>query len=279
MIYYITHTNFYSNWGDVAIDLASFILMDVNEIQYKVVNQYNYRNYKIGKNDTVCIRGGGFFGLYNGEPEKFLKQYMKIQCKKVILFPSSLYFKNENYNTIADIKNLNLIIFSRDSVSTLNYKKHFTNSKVLECPDMVLYFKKDTDISTNDNIKMIARGTEKRTYIENYKYTKFKYTNNFDWKNINISLMYKLYNDFKNDFKNTKYIITDSLHCCIFSYIFNRYCYAFDNKSGKVFNTLKSYFQNSNIKFCTAQSDITAFNFENKIIDFNYNNLIDELIN
>lgn len=61
MIYYITHTNFYKNWGDVAIDLATFIMFDVENLQYKIVDEYNYKNYNFTKDDIICIRGGGYF--------------------------------------------------------------------------------------------------------------------------------------------------------------------------------------------------------------------------
>lgn len=196
---------------------------------------------------------------------------------KTVLLPSSLYIWNEN--TIEDIKDLKLTIFSRDFVSTENYKKYFKNSTVYDCPDMVLYFKKDTDECQNNNIITIARRDEKFIHIEDYGYKLSDYHNNFNWKNITVGEMYSRFMKFKLQFKQNKYIITDSLHCCIFSYIFNRYCYAFNNKYGKIFNTVNSYFQNSNIKLCNDKSDITDKSFENKHIKFDHTILIKFLKN
>lgn len=278
MIYFITHTNFYCNWGDVAIDLATHLFLSVHDLKYTTITQYSKRP-NITSNDIVLIRGGGFFGLYNGEPEKFLMQYMNTQAKKTILLPSSLYFNNDNYSTIAKIKHLKLYIFARDDVSFDNYRKHFSNSIILKCPDMALFFDKDIDSPTNDRTVLIARGTEKRTNIEHYKYDKGTYVNHLPWKNVSPGEMLHRFAEFKVKFKEAKYIITDSLHCCIFSYLFNRYCYAFDNRTGKVFNTLRSYFDDSNIVFCTSNDDIKPTTFKSKTLCFSYDNLLNTIVN
>lgn len=280
MIYFITHTNYYKNYGDLAIDLATFIQFEVNDIKYKIINEYSKNLPKITNDDILCIRGGGFFGLYNGIPEKFLKKFLQIPCKKRILLPSSLYFNND-LTTINDIKNLPLIIFARDDVSYMHYKKHFVNSKIYKCQDMVFTFEKDTDMCDNETFTMIARGTERKHLdlqkIKNCSH--FSYVNNINWQNKSKGEMLNEFLKFKREFKKNKYIITDSLHCCIFSYIFNRYCFAYDNKYGKVHNTINSYFQNANVKLCNTKEDLNSLDFSNKTIKFNFDNIINELKN
>lgn len=275
MIYLITHTNFYKNWGDVAIDLATMVFLDVNDCKYKIINEFSVIP-KIKENDIVLIRGGGYFGLYNGSPEKFLKKFLFTNAKKKILLPSSLYFDTTS-KTIDDIKNLKLIIFARDFVSLQNYKSYFKNSKILYCPDMALFLAKTQKRKNDKTIKLIARGTEKKSDISSYSYKKGSYVNNLNWKNVATSEMFNRFKEFLTYFSNTTYIISDSLHCCLFSYLCNMGCFAFDNKSGKVFNTLKCY-NLPNIKFCSVKNDIVFFNIENKEINLNYNALYKEIV-
>lgn len=77
-----------------------------------------------------------------------------------------------------------------------------------------------------------------------------------------------------------KLIITDTLHISIFSYLLNIPCYTFNNKYGKIKNTIIQYLSNTNVNYIENLEDIKQIKYNqknNNKIDFNFSLLLKEL--
>ena len=270
MIYLITCTSFYSNWGDVAIDVATALYLDKRKLPYAIINEFS-TPIDIHESDTILIRGGGYLGLYNGWPEKFIKSWLFTKAYNKILLPSSLYFDVDT-STVDDIRDLNLTICARDYCSYETYSQYFVNSRVWYVPDMALLLPRVDLAQPTTEYGVIARGTERKHNLSEFPYHQDTYVNRYDWKFADIPYMFHYLYQFLQNISQYEYIITDSLHCCLFSYLCKRKCFAFNNKYGKVFNTLSDY-QLPNIYMVNKLTDITPIKFNNAVGNIDYSAL------
>lgn len=61
MYYIISHTHFLPNIGDLAIDFASFKLLNDLNKEYKYITEINYNDTLIKDDDILLIHGGRVF--------------------------------------------------------------------------------------------------------------------------------------------------------------------------------------------------------------------------
>lgn len=282
--YLITHNDFLLNIGDIAIDYASFKFLNDHNKEYIRIDENNYQDIKINTEDIILIRGGGYFNLYNDTAESFLLSFIKkYTSNKIIILPSSFYINKEVSNDLLEIINnhQNITIFARDNISYLNYKKYF-NCNILESPDMVLYLKPIVLNKTKSEILIISRSDNEMLHNLSLCEIGTQFSNIIhENKPITFEEHKSTLNTYFEKLTKAKVIITDTLHLSIFSYLLNIPCYSFDNKYGKVKNTILQYFNNGNVIYIDNIEEIKnikknmKFNANKK--DFNFSLLLKEL--
>ena len=160
--YVLLDVPYHYNIGDVLIWNGELDFLD--EIPYKHLNfGFHYQNYKINENTIILLHGGGNFGdLWRGFQEYRLNIICKYPKNKIIIFPQTIYYQNEDLmKKDAKLMSLhpNLTICARDEISFNILKKNFNNN-ILLVPDMAFY------ISEKKILKYVNNQSEKKILIK-----------------------------------------------------------------------------------------------------------------
>ena len=260
----------HGNLGDQAILYAEKIFLKdkysdykIIEIESSVATKFINKLYKIIKeDDLILIHGGGFLGtIWINEEEMFRKVISKFDKNKIIVFPQTIYFSEDDkgkeiFESSKKIyySHKNLFFCCREKYSYDFMKNKLPGCNAILVPDIVLYlpfFKSNTELR-KDALFCIRRDREKIRYdfseiinILNKNNLKIDYTDTVIFKRIyNFNRKKELKKKFKQ-FLNYKIIITDRLHGMVFAYLTKTPCLVFENSSYKV-KGLYSWIKNSN---------------------------------
>lgn len=282
MIYFVNPIK-NPNVGDIAIFYSTSSLLKELQLEYRIVNQLNYKNINVTSADKVIICGGGWIGIYDDALIDFFYDMIEKCSKitKVIIMPSSFAPIKKSFKRIADCK---CIIFARDMQSYNLYKEHFKNSEIYYCHDMAFllpfadYRKDITTISSDDigiydrndaetvgDIKALIHLGKSESRLNSFVTCDYNLENSFRYicKQLSIMSKYKL-------------IITDTLHMSIFAFLLNLPCLILDNSYKKLSNTWKEY-NNTPIQMYDFDKklNLDLYNFgDNRSQKFDYSVLI-----
>ena len=271
---YILGTPIHSNLGDHLITLAEFDFLrkinqnrDVIEIPTEMYQIYRDRLKKAIPSDSmIYINGGGWMGNIWPVEELLLQDMINLfSDNKVIVFPQTIYFKNDTVpyhqlinsanNIFAKCRDVTLCVRDRQSYEFAinNYK----DIKVLLVPDIALTYQKETP--KNKGIKYVvgyclredrelSRNREQeslvRRVLHKYGYTE-KSISTMSKRRVPTWKREAEVNKGLEAFASCTIVVTDRLHGMIFSYITNTPCIVFDNKTKKVSGVFTEWLKNS----------------------------------
>lgn len=213
-------------------------------MQYGPSNLYNYillgfsNNWnKVRFSYAASLGTGGKNWEYNAEENKIftdtLNQYNGVSVRELVSIED---FKNKlNIDTQIHI----------DPTLLLNQKDYLDLCNDIECKQLDIF------------AYILDLNSAKKSSIE-------QFSKNNNLKNIVINS--SNIQEWLANFRDAKYIITDSFHGCIFSIIFNKpFVYIKNNARGEArFDTLKAIFSLSNELFNFNQlTDLTVFKYAN----------------
>lgn len=257
--YILFCTPIHGNIGDQAIAIA----------EYKFLEDIGIKNiFEITspKTDTSCqalknliddkaiimIHGGGFLGnQWSIEQERLEKVIKTFPNNKIVIFPQTIYFTNnedgkEAQNRAQNIfsKHKNLVICAREKKSYSMMKEIFANAKIILIPDIVLYLKKFEKEFKRDGILLCLR-KDPEAKLNSQDREKIydivcKYNSKVYWTDTVINEVIEtnkrkeaLYNKLQ-EFAKSKLVVTDRLHGMIFAAITKTPCIVLGNYNHKV---------------------------------------------
>ena len=219
--------------------------------------QKRFLQKNINSKDLVCISGGGWMGNLWIHNEIVVREIVETYLfNQVIIFPQTLYYTKDTQGykelektvqVFAKHKNLIFCVRDRNSYELiLNRFELNGKSKVVYCPDMVLYGHCEKNFSvaeTNSNINICIRddceGVYKNTRENIMQFIPAQYQPVLIDTVVphRVSLKTRKYelNKIWGEFATAKLTITDRLHAMLFSVINGTPCIALNNKTGKVF--------------------------------------------
>ncbi len=253
----------HGNLGDHAIVLGEYKFLKKINYNKKIIEipvwyaRKHTQMFKpiIGKSD-VLIQGGGFLGsLWPEEDEMSLKAVKNFKNSKIVLFPQTIYFydneegkkqKELAKNVYKNHKNLHL--FFRETKSYNLAKNDMKLDNVFLVPDMVLaleQYKSDVN-RERKGILFCLRSDKEKTLIDiqekqlvdnvnkYYKGEQITYTDTVIekniWKNERKREVYKKI----DEFYNTRLVVTDRLHGMVFAALAGTPCIVMGNCNYKV---------------------------------------------
>ena len=257
----------HKNMGDHAIAYASIKYLEEKFPDYEIIevnfgDTYKYgKSYEkiMGKNDIVCIIGGGNMGnQYLGEENIRRHMISHFRNVRVVSLPQTIFFTNNENGKLEFEKskkiyneNKNLLVIGREDKSYQVMKKSFTECQVIKNPDMVFYLNNKVNIPgcERKNIMTCLR-KDKETYISMDKKEDFLNKLKENFENIVITdtvVDYPVSQDerekelFKlwTKFYNSKVVITDRLHGMIFCAITKTPCIVTRSLDHKVIESYK----------------------------------------
>ncbi len=305
----IFNTPVHSNLGDHAIIQAELDILSKNGIYAFEVPTAKYSimmdaiDDLISSNAIISITGGGFMGSQWLYEEKVVLDVLdKFQNHRVIVFPATVYFKNNDEGEFElnklknSVKRINECTFLCREEKTYEFVNNELNvSKSFLVPDIVLTlnkslkkykrknqillcFRKDAESSIKYDIK---------DYIMNYckEIGDVIYSDTVIEKSVKIGKRKKALNKKLEEFSKSKIVITDRLHGMIFAAITGTPCIVFGNYNYKVKGVydkwIKEHFDyvkyiddlSSFEKDCTKLLHITA-----KSTEFDFSSYFDNII-
>ena len=254
----IFNTPVHGNIGDHAIIYAEEKLLKKFNIDYIEVPTFyskyilNFLKNHISDRAIIAITGGGFIGSqWTFEEHLVLKVINEFKNHKIIIFPQTIYFKDDNYgikelndsiNKFKKAKDLN--IFVREKKTYDFAKKIYKNNKVELVPDIVLSLDSLKFNNKKNDVLLVLRSDAEKSFSEdnNRKLEDILEKLNLDidktdtvskkWiseKKREEAIISKL-----EEFSKYKLIITDRLHGMIFATLTNTPCIVFGNYNYKV---------------------------------------------
>lgn len=255
---YLFCVPYHGNIGDHAIAYAEEKIFEKYFSDYKLIEVETAIASKIlflikpfANKSLICITGGGLLGNLWLNEERTVRKILKSFCyNKIILFPSTIFYTNDDsgkqeLNVSLDLYNKcnNLSIFARE-INTYNFlKANFKHNNIFLVPDIVLYLDKFHKDKFDDKILLCLRDDKEKVFDNKNNILKHlkKYGNIVETNTVNKNQMYYSKESRKNvvvnkikEFGNSKLIFTDRLHGMIFAYLACTPCIAMDNKSRKV---------------------------------------------
>ncbi len=247
----------YNNLGDHAIALSSVEWLQENFPEYSVVDitcNY-YKNLKktfsrfLNEDDVICITGGGFMGDMWMTAENMVRDIIcSYRNNKIIVMPQTVYFQSDGEKRISQeiyTSNKNVYFALRDKDSYSLLKDWLGKEKVIYVPDIVMAFRYNRHEVQRKNIGICFReDVEKVDYdIKKEDIVAFFVNHNKQVKEISTLLKMPfvftgtrkryVYRKLK-EIEQLELVVTNRLHCMIFSYLCGTPCLAFDNRSHKV---------------------------------------------
>lgn len=154
--YVLLDLPYHANIGDVLIWEGEHTFLQT--IPYKCLKTASCRwSGKINKDTIILLHGGGNFGdLYREYQEFRLKIIQEYPDNKIIMFPQSACYQNEEFVDIDSKimrRHKNLYLCARDIPTYDFMKSNFSQNHILLVPDMAFYIS-DTLLSTIKNKNM-----------------------------------------------------------------------------------------------------------------------------
>lgn len=298
----------YSNIGDVAISYAQkeflkriFPNRDIIEVPVAdTCKVYLDMKKNTTSKDIITLIGGGNTCEKYMSIEKYRRFIIKkFKNNKIIAFPQTIDFSNDRTGRYAldkskkiYSKNKNLILSAREAVSYNEFKKQFTENRVIYVPDIVLSLNKKNVSSRKGIVITLRDDQEKKLSVNDEKKLKRKLElifNDITYMDTCVSefeyekrLIYL--DEILNTYRNSELVITDRLHGMIFCVITGTPCIVLPNSNHKITQTYSDWLQE-----CTYVKLVDKFevNYILNIIDemknkkdqqsFNLNNKYDNL--
>ena len=278
----IFNTPIHGNIGDHAIYLAEHKLLSelfpgkkIISIPTTVINRFgNIIKHNIGECDTVFITGGGFLGnLWMSEEELVRKVIELFDDKKIIIFPSTVFFTddNEGRNELLISKKIyeshnNLHLFLREKFSYEYVKNNFNLKNYYLVPDIVLYLDRmKYEIDEKKIASICLRKDKEKTFddtnfleniLKKYQYDIHYTTTVIDKRILSFRRCKAMVYNKIQEFHNSSLVVTDRLHGMIFSYLANKPCVVLNSKSYKLLGVYDWIKDNDSIVFANNINSI-----------------------
>lgn len=259
----------HGNYGDHIIGCAErdffneyFPDFKLVELSMAFCNAHNeIIKENIGKNDIVCISGGGWMGDLYPHDEDFVRRFIREYRNKIIVFPQTVFYENEDSDYAKEGFQLlsqrkELLLFCRDKRSfDLCEKKGIPQNRLFLFPDMSLYylnrineyfnirtdksetigmcFREDNEkVISQSLINIIQKTAQKKGFrIEKFTTDKNKYVKQKNKRKELSNLLSKI--------ASYQLVFTDRLHAMVFSALVGTKCYFVDNRTKKVSGVFK----------------------------------------
>ena len=265
----------YGNLGDVAITYAQKKFLSETLKEYEIIevpynNTYNYEKFlkkNINSSDIITIVGGGNLGnIYDEIEEKRRNIIKRFKKNKIVAFPQTIDFSDDlnGQESLRRTKkiynsNRNLYLFARERKSYEKMKKEF-NCNVELVPDIVMSLQfEDNNIELrndiiiclrNDKEKILSQDFQEKIIDEviekNQQYNIKKLDTHIGDQKFYYCKREEIFEEFINEIKKAKIVITDRLHGMIFCYITKTPCIVFDNSNHKISETYETFFKEQN---------------------------------
>jgi len=254
----------HGNMGDQAIAYATEKYLRENFKEYEILEFYRDEIYKyadtikmlLNKDDLIVLIGGGNMGnLYIAEEKARRFVIENFPDNKIVSMTQTISFTNDEMGkkelkTTKEIYNnhKDLTLIAREKYSYKIMEEEFSNCKMLNNPDIVLYLS-DTFKDNIDERKMIMTclRSDKESILGNQKEfllneLKSKYTYVFEYdtvinKYVDKNMRIRELKDMLNKFLTSKVVITDRLHGMVFSAITKTPCIVTKSLDNKVIGT------------------------------------------
>lgn len=234
----------------------------------KILRKYK-NNYKY-----IVITGGGFLGNLYLRVEEFFRMILTIYDKqKIIVFPQSIYFENNEVGIMEMQKSKdyynskdNLHLFIRDkSYEYVRKEILYNKDNVENVPDIALYLN-FTEFEIERKGVLLCLRSDKERVIDDFtkksliellesKKKSVKITDTVVDYWIPISERKNEIDKKVNEFKSAELVITDRLHGVILSVITGTPCLFFDNATKKISGVYDLWLKDiSNIKYSSFNS-------------------------
>lgn len=257
----------HANVGDYMITLTEEKFINKHFPQWEVLEfsevEYEYHREEVGYQvritDVVCITGGGFLGnlwFAGGNVNKILEDF---KANKIIIFPQSLYFKKGSEDEIEELckkllECVDVTVCFREEIS-YHRAEDIIKGRVKLCllPDFVLGLDIELEEQKREGILLCLRNDIESLLVEVEKYEIWNKVKDVSDHIFLTSMHWKedISNEDKDSvilqkletFKESKLVITDTLHCMISCAITGTPCIAINNLTDKikgVYNWIKN---------------------------------------
>ena len=214
------------------------------------------------------MHGGGYLGtLWINEEKMFRKVLMNFMDNKIITFPQTIFFDNneEGREELLKSKEIyqkhkKLKFFLREKYSYNFMKENFPICNIYLVPDIVLYldakeynYKREGVLfcMRNDKEKVNDFKDEIENFVNAKKINKIDSTDTVISKRLYKFNREKYVYDKIKQFAKYKVVVTDRLHGMIFALLSKTPCLVFQNKSPKILGVYEWIKDVEYIKLCT----------------------------
>lgn len=306
----IFNSPIHGNIGDHAIIYAEYKLLEKLNIKafeiptYEELYYFDYIKKHLNKDTIISITGGGFIGSQWIIEENLVNKVIRnFKEHKIIIFPSTFYFKDDeqgkkelekSVQTIGEAKNIH--IFAREGKTYEFVKNTYTKANVNLVPDIVLSLENVIfDNLERNGILLCLRKDVESVFSEAEKEKLINIISKYDKKIKKTDTVVDYYirpgnrekeiEEKLKEFASSKMVITDRLHGMIFAVITNTPCLVMGNYNHKVKGVYENWIKNkiSNVIFIDYINEIEK-DFEKLInskseryMDFDFKNLISVL--
>ncbi|MGN0787736.1 MAG: polysaccharide pyruvyl transferase family protein [Candidatus Onthoplasma sp.] len=264
----------HDNLGDHQIRNSSIeLLKSMNikfiEMTYDMYYFYFHHIIPMPYIKTICLQGGGNLGDEYLDDVILRDEIVRIyKDKKIIVFPSSIYFKDESDSGEIQItkkifsNHKNLFLFARDSKSYEIMKTIFPNNHVKLVPDIVMdtnYTKKYKSKRNNSILFLFRSDREKKISKSTLETIKLTLSKEFKIVDSDTIAPIHTYDIARNKelrkllkkIAKSSCVITDRLHGMIFSAITSTPCIVTSNYNHKIKTAYNDWLKEFEfIKFC-----------------------------
>ena len=256
--FYLFNVPTHGNIGDQAILQAERKMLTDCKINFMEIPTteekiyFNYLRNNIASNAIIGIHAGGFIGSQWIQDERLAnKLVMEFYNHDIIIFPQTIYFKDDEFGKIELEKSIksfskarNLTIFTREIQSYNFAKKTYLNANIKLTPDIVLYLEKTNFNVQREKILLCLRNDVERKLTNNQKDEITNLVNSYgNYSFIDTVINKKLISKSNQkrevvsklkEISSAKFVITDRLHGMIFCYLTNTPCIVLSNYNYKV---------------------------------------------
>ncbi len=254
----IFNTPLHGNLGDHAIIYAEEKMLNDYNIDYFEIATYeaqfilDYIKGNTSNDSIITITGGGFIGLQWMYEQNLVKKVINdFSNHKIIVFPSTIYFKDDLFGNseLKEFKKLvnnakDITIFARENKTFELIKEEFKCAKSFLVPDIVLSLPVRCNCVNRDGVLICLRKDVESKLTENVKETLIKNLKQFnlDIKYTDTVVNYGIKNKNRKEeiekklieFEKAKLVITDRLHGMVFAFLTNTPCIVIGNYNYKV---------------------------------------------
>lgn len=248
----------HGNIGDHAIIYAEEEILKKKNVKAFEIPTFNekfffeYIKSNISPEGIIAITGGGFIGSQWLEEQKLVnKTIEEFSEHKIIIFPATIYFKDDEQGKKELKKSVEIIkkakdltIFTREKKTYEFAMETYKNVNIVLVPDIVLSLENKNMNFNRDGILMCLRKDAEGLFSLKQKEDLYDILNknNLKIKKTDTVVDYpvKQWNREKEikkqlkEFAQAKLVITDRLHGMVFATLTNTPCIVFSNYNYKV---------------------------------------------